>query len=398
MVTPGTPPTRSMIPEPSDLPLENEQVTRQLSRLFGESLFGPWPQLGNPVERGLRRGRRARKWLSRFAILCGLGAVSWGGYRLFQPGLENQENSLREQYAAELRSFLKEGDLERVGQYLPLVAGAEVTGKLTEAYSKSRDIDLLVSAEAALYRYFDADPARIVRIRPLLDGKLGDFTWRRVAAMTLLSREERAARLSELERIIHDSPNHQELEYLRASALSFRGDLRDASDAWRRSAKLGPAWLVHRFEQAQFEQAQGDDAAAKKLALHMLRTDPDNAWAKLGQVTFGVELPANAVSVRGDARAPVVPPVQRFVELLLQTKALAKQGNAAGASAQLLEAFSQVHFQPPFLLDAFDELFDAKLWGLLGELTSLPQWPKASAVAEAKVKRLARASKAGQAP
>jgi hypothetical protein len=393
MVTKGNGLEDRIVPPPHDSPIEDQAVRLQLARLFGESLFGPWPEL-EQNRAGPWRRRGSKAWLWRLSVLALLVVVGWGGHALLRPGIKRQVEGQRAGYAQELQSFVNDGDLERAAQFLPLVqAVADGTPEgVAHRNIDRRDphLDLLVLTEAALYRYFDADPERLRQIRPLLDDAGHASPQRLIASATVQSREERAARFPELERLRGSLPNNNQLEYLLATALTFRGEVALGREAWERSSRLGPAWLGHRFEQAWFEQREGGKASAQKIVNQMLRTDPDSPWTKLAVVTFEVKQDLRAAPVRGDAAAPVVSPVERFFDELQQCLAAARRGDSGNAKQHLALAVVAIHHQDPFLFDAFDWLVAEKQLALARTLTQLPEWPGGSVVAEAKALRLSK--------
>lgn len=378
-----------------DAPIADPAVRQQVAQLFGESLFGAWPEL----ERNLLKPRRRRRWRPWFYRIIFVGVLAfgfWGGQRLLQPGLQRQVDDQRGNFATELQSFLSDGDLTRAAQFLPLVRDGEASAaplakKPTDHPGidpKDPHLDLIVGAEATLFRYFDADPERLRRIRPHLEGVGSSSPLRLIARFTILSREERAERLTEIEQLRNDQPNRNELEYLTATALEFRKEEKAAREAWERSERLGPAWLGHRFEQAWFELHQEQQTAAQKVARQILRVDPDSRWSQLAISTFELQNDARGQSVRGDAAAPVVAPVQIHFEKLLQSIAAGRRGDWTLAKEAVAAAAAAARDQPPFLYDAFDWLIAEKLPALARELTLLSAWPSDSPLAAAKLARL----------
>jgi hypothetical protein len=380
---------------PSLAPIADPEVQRQLARLFGESLFGAWPELAASAPM-LRHRRRsfARIWGLLGALL--LVAAAWGLHALLQPGLTRQVADHRANYAQQLQTFINDGDFERAAQFLPLVVAnsrVSVSGS-AEAPDQGNlepndeHLDLIVGTQAALYRYFDADPGRLRSIHRFLEDSGQASPTRLIASFTVLSRQERAARLAELERLRNDLPNNNQLEYLLASAFSYRNDVKAARQAWENSANLGPAWLCHRFEQAYFELHQANQPAAQKLASQIVRVDPDSAWAKLSITTFELPRDAATQSVRGDAAAPVVAPVEIFFEKLQQSSQAMRRDNPGLAQQSLVAASAAIHHQAPFLFDAFDWLLADKQFELARMLTRLPEWPNEDKIAAAKLERL----------
>ena len=371
----------------NESPIVDERVRQQLARLFGESLFGPWPQLQHDAGKSMQR-RRSKRWLWGLSVLVTLAAAVFGMRWLVRPGLRHQVDDQREHYAQELKTFINDGNLERASQFVELVEAQPGSAKKWDIDPKDPHLDLIVSVEAALYRYFDGSPERLRRIGPYLDDTGRASPLRQIANLTLLSREERAAKLSVIEGLRNDLPDNNDLEYLKATALEFRNDAPSCREAWERSARLEPAWLGHRFEQAWFELRQGRAPAAQQIASQMLRVDPDSAWSKLAISIFAV--PKNVVvgSIRGDAAAPVATPVEIYFEMLVQGILSAHRKDFAQAWARLIDAASAIQYQAPFLFDAFDWCIAENEPFLAQALTNMPQWPRDSKVANAKLVRL----------
>ena len=371
----------------NESPIEDEQVQRQLAQLFGESLFGPWPQLQHSAGKSRQR-RRSKRWLWGLAVLLTLGAAGFGARRWVKPGLEHQVEDRRGHYAQELKTFIADGNLERASQFVTLVEGQPGGAQGRDIDPKDVHLDLIVSVQAALYRYFDASPERLRRIGPYLDDTGRASPSRQIAALTILSREERAARLGIIEGLRNDLPDSNELEYLLATALDYRNDAQLSREAWERSAKLEPAWLGHRFEQAWFELRQDRAPAAQEIASQMLRVDPDSAWSKLAIGTFALPKSVVVGSLRSDAGAPIATPVETYFEMLVQGLAAARRKELGRAMERLADAASAIQYQAPFLFDAFDWCIAEQQPVLAQELANMPGWPRNSKVALAKLERL----------
>lgn len=381
--------------DPNTDPIADPALRRQLEQLFGESLFGPWPELGQGPQK--TRRRRSLAWLWKLGVVGVVALLFWGGRALFQPGLERQVRDDRANYAAELQAFLNDGNLSRAAQFVTLVQVESPQVESGAIDPKDPYCDLIVSTEAALYRYYDAKPERLNRIRPLIEQSEHASLRQLVAGFTVASREERAGRLSELERLHNELPNDNEVEYLLATALEQKGASDAAREAWERSAKLGPAWLGHRFEHAWFEWHRDRKPSAEKIARQMLRVDPDSTWAKLAAETFELPNDIEVESVRGDAAAPPpTTPVQIHFRKLQESVTAARQNSTSQAKARLVEAMSAIQHQQAFLLDAFDWLLEAGRTELARELTLLSEWPKESSIAQAKQERLAALGDKGE--
>ncbi|MBN1612542.1 MAG: hypothetical protein JW940_38285 [Polyangiaceae bacterium] len=367
-------------------------VERELAKLFGESLFGPWPELGQ-LPAAAPAPRRGRRWGWLVVTLVVALGIVLGTNAVIRPGLARRSSDERAHYAKELRRFLKDGDLERVSRFIDLVRG-EPADRPAAA-----ELDLIVRAEAAVYRYRDADPERLRRIEPELGAAFesGASPDRLIAGLTVLSREERAAHVTELERLQGELNKESEPFYLLATALEQRADVSGARRAWEASARLGPAWLGHRFEQAEFERRHGDPQGAARIAGRMVEVDPQSAWSELALATFGGKPGADVHGSEAGRGAQSPAPVEVFYARLLEGVDAANKGELRRAQRCLGEAVDAVHGQKPFVLDAFDWLVAAHSETLARELTASPAWPVGSAVARAKVRRLADAPRAQKA-
>jgi hypothetical protein len=363
---------------------EARAARRQLSRLFGESVLGAWPELDQKLGSLPPSVRRRRRWgRSVWVALAMLGvaaALAWPK----RPGLNRGNSGQRGDYAQDLAAFIGDGELERASEYVALLRGE--SGALDPG---DPNLDQVIRAEAAIYRYLDADPARLARIRPWLASSPANASPERlIASLAVLSREERADKrpwLVGLRTALHGDP---EFHYLLATAETARGDLQAAREAWQRSAELGPAWLGHRFEQAEFERGRGDETAARKIVGQMLRVDPDSAWSRLAASELGVQVAPIASNSDG-GRVPRGPsPVEVYHDELLGALHATLASDLPAARRHVGAALAAVHGEAPFVLDAFDWLLDAELVALAQELTRLPAWPQDSEVACRKTLRL----------
>jgi len=377
------------VPHPAIPPPEltatsyQKEIESQLAILFGQSLFGTWSELNRlqPRDKALGKSR----WLVRTVALVAVIGIVWLGRALVQPGMERVSSDDRAHYAEQLSGFVADGDWEHSA---PLVDRVRGENKSLDALDVHRD--LLVHAEAALYRYFDADPRRLDRIRShiLSNTEALQSAPRRLASLAVLSREERAAHLPEMERMRTELSRDTELLYLIATAHESRGETEAAREAFNRSASLGPTWVSQRFEQALFERRQGKAEAASKVAVQLIHANSDSSWSPLAAATFNVQ----SEPIGADAAAAMPSPVQIFHAKLLQAVAFWKNHSENEARQCLTAALTAVNAQAPFLLDAFDDLLQEQATVLAQTLTLQPTWPRDSSIAAAKQKRLAKAS------
>lgn len=370
---------------PSEPPIEDAGVQRKLTQLFGESLLGPWPELHTHTSKLPPRRRGKRRIASLLAVLA-VTALIVGVHSVVKPKLERQDDPRREQYVQDLTSFFNDGNLEQASQFVKLVR-QQANPKEPNLGLKSAELNLVITVQAALYRYFDASPARLQQIQPYLDDARNSSPLREIARMTLLSREERASKLGQLQELYDNRPDRNELNYLVATALESRREVPQSRETWERDAKLQPAWLGHRFEQAWFEARQNRMPAALEIAVEMLHIDPNSHWSLMAAKFFGVPRDVIAAT-RSDATAPSDCPVARHFDSLVLAIEAARSNQWAAAGELLKNAAAAVQFAAPFLLDAFDWCDEAGVPDLARELTKAPGWPRDSAVARAKLARL----------
>ena len=358
---------------------------RQLASLFGESLFGPWLDPGQYLgaTRTTRRHGTPFRRLALLVLVLGIGtAAGW----IVRAGLVRRAGEEREHTAHSLASFLREGELDRVAQFLALLCGPNATLDARDPH-----LDLIVRGEAALYRYQDADPARLGRIRPYLSpvGTNPPSAPRTLASLTVASRQERAARLAELESIRPALDRDPEFHYLLATALERKGDVKAARQAWERAFELGPLWLAHRYEQTWFEARQGKPESVSKLVGRLMSVAPESAWARLASQQFaGAQAAKPDVSPEGSSARPA-PAVALFHQNFALALAQVRAGDPVAGRRSLGQAIAAVNGQAPFVLDAFDWLLEAKAIGLARDLTGFEAWPRHSDLAAARLEQLA---------
>ncbi len=358
---------------------------RQLASLFGESVFGPWLDPGQylgATRTTRRHGAPFRRLALLTLVLCVGAAAGW----IVRAGLSRRTVEDREHVARNLASFLKEGELDRAAQFLTLLRGANAPLDPHDAH-----LDLMIRAEAALYRYQDADPERLARIRPYLSSvATAPASGQRIlASLAVASRQERAARLALLESMRPAFDRDPEFHYLLATALEYQGDVKAARQAWDRGFELGPLWLAHRYEQAWFEARQGKAEAVSKLVGRLVLVAPESAWTGLASEQFAGARVAKPDIAPAAASAHPTPAVALYHQNLALAQAQVRAGDPIAGRRSLGQAIAAVNGQAPFVLDAFDWLVEAKAMGLARDLTAFETWPRHSELADARVARLA---------
>lgn len=341
----------------------DQQAQQQLDRLFGASLFGAWPESHAALATKHRRSSgRVRR---RVGAVLLVAAVASAGFWLYRRGGAEQEIQQGSQMAGPVAALLSEGALDRLAQALKTLAPPD-----KPLAAEQPHLDLIVAAEAALYRYHDAAPERLARIEPFLSNDSGQPA-RLLARLTVISRPERVASLDTLVKLPPTHAQGSEYHALLATIHEGRGDAQAAHASWEQSLKAGPRWLPHRYLQCGFEARQRNSAAVAEIVGHMAQVAPDSPWTRLAQRHFGTPPTAGA-------SAPM-PPVAQFhadLEPLFQGSA-AQNLNAARRA--LGQAFSTINGQSAFVLDVFKALRDAKADSLAMELTSYETWPRGNA-------------------
>jgi hypothetical protein len=362
---------------------EKSSFDRQLARLFGDSLFGPWLDSGQyqgATRTTRRHGSPLRRLFTLILILSVGAATTW----LVRAGLGRRKVEDREHVAHSLETFLKEGELDRAAQFLTLLHPASLPLGAHDPH-----LDLIIRGEATLFRYQDADPARLGRIKPYLaEAEKGSTSAQRVlASLAVASRQERADRIAEFESLRQSFDKDPEFHYLLATALEHKGDAKAAAQAWDRSFALGTLWLGHRYEQAWFESRQKKPEMVTKLVASMVRVAPESAWTRLASERFGgaPEPPASPAAVATRPTSPVA----LFHQHLAAALAEVRTGDEVVARRRLSKAIDEVNGQAPFIFDAFDWLMEAKAPLLARELTGFESWPRHSQLAAVRLARLA---------
>jgi len=372
---PGSSPPPACPPsEPKHASTVDNELAPQLGRLYGESLFGAWQDPLDALEAN-RRGRRRGRWDKRLAVLLLVGAVVATGTWLYRRGLTRRAEQERAQVAKDVATFLADGELDRLAQYLGLLLPAA-----EPLQGGNPNLDLIVAAEAALYRYQDAAPERLARIEPYLSSDLPQPI-RTLARLTVASRPERAEAFDTLVGLQPSLAKNPEYHTLMATVLDQRGDTKAARSAWGRSAQAGPLWLPHRYQQCAFEARQHNAGAIADILAHMAKVAPESAWTRMAYRHFARTMPATPAS----NSVPQQPSaVGQYYDEMVQVFLSLAAHDLAAARPSLGRALAAIHGQTPFVLDAFTALVDAMEDGLAMEMTSYEEWPHSSRWARTK--------------
>jgi hypothetical protein len=296
------------------------------------------------------------------ALVLLVGALTASGFWLYRRTGTPQVDQGRNQLASEVAALLKEGSLDRLGEALQKLSPPDKPLSAGEPH-----LDVIVSAEAALYRYHDASAERLARIETLLSSDSAQPA-RLMARLTVASRPERATAHAAMVKLPAAHAQGSEYHALMATIHEERGDVPAARASWEQSQSAGPRWLPHRYLQCAFEARQRNREAVASVAGHMAQVAPNSPWTRMAQQHF-----ANP-PVTGEA--PAAPPVARhFAELVPVFQGLAAQ-NLAAARQALGRALAAVNDQAAFVIDVFRGLRDAKADALAMELTSYEAWPR----------------------
>lgn len=374
-------PPRSPPPDKADVqgsapkPTFHPAIDRQLARLFGESLFGAWLDPVASMASGHRQRKRGHL-AKRLGIVLLVGALVSTGVWVTRRGFARRVDHDRAHVASDVRAFLAEGELDRLAQFLSLLSPPGQPVPPTDPY-----LDLIVESEAVLYRYQDAAPARLARIQSYLSVDDGAHAKRLLARLTVASRTERAASLDTLESMLPVFAKDPQYRTLMATVQEERHDVAAARQSWDRSFQAGPLWLPHRYQQCDFEARQRNREAVARITQHMARVAPDSAWTRLAIQHFPrpSALPADSGTSK-----PFSPVAQYHAQLILALESIAA-GDLRSARQALGRAFTAVHDQAPFVLDAFDRLVEANARNLAIEITSFEAWPRGHRWAQAKL-------------
>lgn len=295
-------------------------------------------------------------------LLLLVGVLTASGLWLYRRTGTPRVDQGRANLAAEVSALLQEGSLDRLGEALQRLSPPDKPLTAEEPH-----LDVIVSAEAALYRYHDAPAERLARIERFLSNDSGQPT-RLLARLTVASRPERATAHQAMVKLPAAHAQGSEYHALMATIHEERGDVPAARASWEQSQSAGPRWLPHRYLQCAFEARQRNPEAVARVAGHMAQVAPDSPWTRMARQHFATP-PATG-------EAPTAPPVARhFAELFPVFQGLAAK-NLAAARHALGRALAAVNDQAAFVLDVFRGLRDAKADALAMELTSYEAWPR----------------------
>ncbi len=324
-----------------------EGFDAQTEALFGSSLFGPmndpdvlWEESGN------RRGKRRRPIVRRLALAGSLSLFAVLAWWVIDAGLDRSVQQKRAGLAEEIELYLNQGDLQRVTRFMTELQSTRVASR------KDPHSDLILRADAMLFRYLDADPQRRQRLQPLLDRSDPQSSADRVLATALLcSRAQRLAMVDALQKAEQAQVRNPTAAYLIGTALQQAGDADGAARAFARASDRGPDNLLLLAGLANFEHWLGRDDQSQIIAEQMRDEDPKSPWTQMVSSQLTGEMK--------EELHDVLPPVA-YAELCLgQALRVLKKGQGEDASSWLDRAAEAVHWQIPFLSDYADRLEQA---------------------------------------
>jgi hypothetical protein len=350
-------------------------LDRQVGRLYGESLFGPWQ---DPTACLSLRRRKRSAWKKRLGVVLVSAAVLTGGFWLTARSRTQRKAQDRAQVAKDVTEFLADGELDRLAQFLAILSPPAEPLQATDPY-----LDLIVRAEAVLFRYHDASRGRLVRITPHLsvDGAAPE---RFIAYLTVSSNAARSASYQALQALQSRFAKDPELWALMATAEEGH-DPAAAQATWNRSFEIGPLWLPHRYQQCLFEARQRNTRALALVCRHMAKVAPDSHWTRLALALRDGskgDLPHELL----DGQTSPVP--QHYEQLALVFHHLRTGASSSEVRRTLGRALAVVHDEPAFLLDAFDWLIAVGAQALATDMTSFEAWPRDNPFARARMQAL----------
>jgi hypothetical protein len=374
-------PPSSSSRDPASAAQSSDPVEQQLGRLYGDSLFGAWrdPLEAVVSQHAPRRGR----WGKRLAVLLLLVVAGTAGVALYRRGVARRAAQERAEVAKDVATFLADGELDRLAQFLDVLLPPSQPLQNADPYR-----DLIVSAEAALFRYQDAAPARLARIEPFLSSPA-----HLLARLTVAARPERADAYERLAALGPALAKDPEYHTLMATVLEERRDAKAAAASWERSFQAGPLWLPHRYQQCAFAARQRDATAVLRITGHMAKVAPESAWTRLAFQHFTSTTPPPRSAAETAAPKPPSPVARYHAELAAVFASLTAKDLPASRQA-LGRALAAVQSQGPFVLDVFAALLAAKAEAMAMELTSYEAWPRANPWARSKLAELQAASAA----
>lgn len=325
------------------------RLETQLSALFGASIFGKWQNPAEPFEKALAVG--SSPW-RRFAILATAAVLVLAFGWLLTTGLDRRRQEESNRMAEDLRGYLLVDDIPRVAKLLN-----ELWPPGVEQPPKGSHLDLILRAEATLYSVSDADPARLGRIRAVMNGgSQPDSTNRIVTSAMLLSRMERSGMIAALQETARVEGRDPEAAFLLATALARAGDRDGAEAAFRRADELSPGNLFHLSAEAAFLGRIGKRQEALKRLERMIDENPRSPWTQIARLRQSLLFEEGAGIPDMGMPTTDWPPVALYQLHLLKMVHSRRRGKPQEAAGHLVQALEAVGYQPPFVLDAIDML------------------------------------------
>lgn len=345
--------TEYTLREDSSTSARASNLEAQLAALYGESLWGEWSDPGALFEhedvQNLRSSGSFWLRLMGIGIVVGLGAGLWW---VVSVGMARSHGEERARVADEISEFLKVGDFDHIQQFLPRLQLDDKEWDPADPH-----LDLIIRAEATLYRYFDADPRRFDKIVPYLGGGDKNNSYHRVVSRALIaSLAERNSHLESLLRVNQPGIRDPEASFLIATVFDRAGDIKKATKAFNHAEDLGPDHLFHLAVAAAFHIRHKKKQPSLRLMGQMIDKNPRSPWTRLTEIRCGLATgkPTQSLKKADVSFSPVLAGEWYLTRAISELNS--KNNKAARQSLQ--HALNAVHHQAPFLLDYYERLMD----------------------------------------
>lgn len=305
----GTPPLRRT-PTISTIARAGKKpsVEDVLALLHGARLLGPWSTPWQDEEPSDRATRKALP-LRRFALVVVAGALLGLGILLVRAGRQRQEEREQATLTSELREFLLHGELALAERRVASLCSTPP--RCAQLPPETRA--LVARAQATLYRWHDADPARLAAIEAMAaPAESVDLA---VKNALLESAERWSADINGLEALARNDIAGCDALYLVALARARAGNLPAAVAAFRAANERGPAHLPYLALQVQALDDSGLPVSALRVARRMASISDKSPWTKWALSLAGADSPSNPPGTP-DPSPAAEPPVLRMLKAL----------------------------------------------------------------------------------
>lgn len=245
----------------------------RMRALLGQSLFG---------ERDVSTGVRPAAGFSelageisrRRAIIAGIALLTLiGAGGVVRAAVAHRAGEDVSKETETLAHLMETGSVEQVAAAIPRFAAlAENSG------ASAKDRAALARAEATVYRYLDADPARKAKITgTLLDQTLNDDD--AVLARALIADDEdNIEKIDTLKAIAARRPKASEPVFLIASAYRAAGRFKEAQRTMKAAEELEPSHLPHLLAELLFFSERDNKSEALRVYEQMNDVQPTSQF------------------------------------------------------------------------------------------------------------------------